>query len=151
MAAVRRLLRSLLIALTVVVIIALVLIVVVIGLLALQDRQRQDDEAAARQTIQRAVLPGASLAYTLAYIRAHPRLSLPNHHFTQQYLNLPFERTARYDGFALSSEDYPKGKALVAGWSGASEGEATLDVVFFFDSKGRFTRCTIKEVLIQLP
>jgi len=126
MAAVRRLLRPLLIALAIVAGTMLVLIVVVIGLLALQGQRTQDDETAARQTIQRAVLPGASLAYTLAYMRAHPRLSLPNHHFTQQYLNLPFERTARYDGFALSSEDYPQGKTLVAGWSGASEGEAQV-------------------------
>ncbi len=147
----KRLFRPLLLIVISIIVVGLTLVLLIFGLLVFKDRRIQDDVAGARHVIQQGIPYDSTLAHTLTFLHAHPELTLPNHHFTQLYLNLPFKRTAGYDATDPNSQAYPQGKALLAGWTAASGGPATLDVVFFFDGRGRLARSTIKERTIDVP
>jgi len=147
----RRVVRRLCIALALIVGVALALALIVVGLLALKERGIQEDVIVARLVVESGAPRGSSITYTLAFLDAHPTLTLPHHHFAQQYINLPFHHTSGYDTTDPNSQAYPQGKVLLAGWTNAREDTALLDVVFLFDIHGHLMRSILKEATIDLP
>ncbi len=147
----RRLTRQIYIALALIVGVAVALALIVVSLLVLKERGIQEDVVVARHIVESGAPHGSSVTHTFAFLNAHPTLTLPHHHFTQQYINLPFEHTSGYDTTDPNSQVYPQGKALLVGWINAREDTASLDVMFFFDVRGHLIRSTLKETTIDLP
>ncbi len=99
--------------------------------------------------INTAVVPGTTIPRVRVFLHEHDTLTLPHGHFVGGSGATPFVHLPRYDPNDGEDQIYPGGEALFALWFGS--GGEELDVVFFFDGRGRLLRQSVDETWLHMP
>lgn len=124
-------------------------ILLVVGALSVDTWQVQADEATVQRIIAQGLPVGSGVPRAVAFLNAHPTITLPNRRFDGFTADTHFVRVPAYDENNCEPQVYPRGRSLCI-FSTANDG-AELTVVLFFDGKGRFARASVQEITIHMP
>ena len=145
----RRLRRWLIVlASSVATVVGICILLVVIPLM-IGAHNADDNIAAMGRLINTALVPGTTIPRVRVFLHEHDTLTLPHGHFAGGSGAPPFVHLPRYDPNDGENQIYPGGEALFALWFGS--GGEELDVVFFFDGRGRLLRQSVDETWLHMP